>query len=155
MSAQDDEDEVAGVVAGVVGGIALCVAAVYFSGGTWPALPQATAAVSEIAPIGEPLVKVYFAVDQAVFVDEDNLVVLRTKQVLAEKPVAIVLLSGFHDASGDPGRNAHLAQLRAVAVRDVLVAGGVPALRVKLRRPESTLGSGSPEEGRRVEIRVQ
>ncbi len=155
MSAQDDEDEVAGVVAGVVGGIALCVAAVYFSGGASPGLPQATAAVSEIAPVGEPLVKVYFAVDQAVFVDEDHLVVLRTKQVLAEKPLAIVLLSGFHDASGDPKHNAELARLRAVAVRDVLVSGGVPALRVKLRRPESTLGSGSPEEGRRVEIRVQ
>ena len=155
MSAQDDEDEVAGVVAGVVGGIALCVAAVYFSGGPSPGLPQAKAAVSDIAPIGEPLLKIYFASDQAVFVDEGNLVVLRTKQVLAEKPVAIVLLSGFHDASGDPKHNADLAQMRAVAVRDVLVAGGIPALRVKFRRPESTLGSGSPEEGRRVEIRVQ
>ncbi|QKS30512.1 OmpA family protein [Accumulibacter sp.] len=155
MSAQDDEDEVAGVVAGVVGGIALCVAAVYFSAGPSPALPQATAAVSEIAPVGEALVKVYFAVDRAVFVDEDNIVVIRTKQVLAEKPAAIVLLSGFHDASGDPKHNAELARARAASVRDVLVAGGIPALRVKFRRPESTIGSGGPEEGRRVEIRVQ
>ncbi|EXI72494.1 MAG TPA: OmpA family protein [Candidatus Accumulibacter phosphatis] len=155
MSAHDDEDEVAGVVAGVVGGIALCVAAVFFSAGASPALPSATAAVSDIAPVGEPLMKVYFSVDQAVFVDEDNLVVVRTNQVLAATPKAIVLLSGFHDASGDPKHNAQLAMARAVAVRDVLVAGGVAAVRVKLRRPESTVGSGTPEEGRRVEIRVQ
>ena len=36
-----------------------------------------------------------------------------------------------------------------------VVAGGVDASLVKLRKPESTVGSGSPEEGRRVEIRVQ
>jgi outer membrane protein OmpA-like peptidoglycan-associated protein len=155
MSAHDDEDEVAGVVAGVVGGIALCVAAVYFSAAPSPGLPQATAAVSDIAPIGEPVAKVYFSVDQAVFVDENNLVVLRTKQVLATQPAAIILLSGFHDASGDPKHNAQLAMARAVAVRDVLVAGGVPVVRVKFRRPESTVGSGGPEEARRVEIRVQ
>ncbi|HRD89055.1 MAG: OmpA family protein [Candidatus Accumulibacter sp.] len=155
MSAHDDEDEVAGVVAGVVGGIALCVAAVYFSAAPSPGLPQATAAVSDIAPIGEPVAKVYFSVDQAVFVDENNLVVLRTKQVLATQPAGIILLSGFHDASGDPKHNAQLAMARAVAVRDVLVAGGVPVVRVKFRRPESTVGSGGPEEARRVEIRVQ
>ena len=42
-----------------------------------------------------------------------------------------------------------------MAVRDALVAGGVAAERVKFRKPESTVGEGSPEEGRRVEIRVQ
>ena len=44
---------------------------------------------------------------------------------------------------------------RALAVRDALVAGGVAVDRVKLRKPESTVGTGSAEEGRRVEIRVQ
>ena len=39
--------------------------------------------------------------------------------------------------------------------RDALVAGGVAPERVKLRKPESTIGSGNPEEGRRVEVRVQ
>ena len=74
---------------------------------------------------------------------------------LAASPNAIVLLSGFHDTSGDPARNAELAKQRAVSVRDALVAGGVATERVKFRKPESTVGAGSPEEGRRVEIRVQ
>jgi outer membrane protein OmpA-like peptidoglycan-associated protein len=50
---------------------------------------------------------------------------------------------------------AELAKHRAQSVRDALVAGGVAAERIKFRKPESTLGAGSPEEGRRVEIRVQ
>ena len=36
-----------------------------------------------------------------------------------------------------------------------LRAAGVEPARVKLRKPETTVGSGSPEEGRRVEVRVQ
>ncbi|HNI51576.1 MAG TPA: OmpA family protein, partial [Accumulibacter sp.] len=67
-----------------------------------------------------------------------------------------VLLSGFHDPSGDAAANARLAKARAVSGRTALLASGVEASRVKfLRKPESTIGSGSPEDGRRVEIRVQ
>ena len=47
------------------------------------------------------------------------------------------------------------AKQRALSVRDALVAGGVAMERVKMRKPESTVGTGSAEEGRRVEIRVQ
>lgn len=154
MSVHDDDDEVVGVVAGVIGGIALCVAAVLFAGGLSKGpLPGATA--MEIVPVGEALAKVYFGVDQAALSEGDRGVVTQTKEALAANPKAIVLLSGFHDASGDPQHNAQLAKARAQSVRDALVAGGIAAHRVKFRKPESSLGSGSPEEGRRVEIRVQ
>ena len=66
-----------------------------------------------------------------------------------------MLLSGFHDPSGDAAQNAELAKQRAQSVRNALVAGGVATDRIKFRKPESTVGTGSPEEGRRVEIRVQ
>jgi outer membrane protein OmpA-like peptidoglycan-associated protein len=153
MSTNDDEDEVAGVIAGVVGGIALCVVAVLYGSGGFSKYPQA--AVAEIMPVGEALAKVYFGVDDAKLHSEDMAVVARTMAALAANPKAIVLLSGFHDPSGDPKHNAELATARARSVRDALVAGGVTAVRVKFRKPESTVGSGSPEEGRRVEIRVQ
>lgn len=87
--------------------------------------------------------------------EADKGIVAQTVEALAAKADGIVLLSGFHDPSGDPARNAELAKQRAMAVRDALVAGGVAAERVKFRKPESTVGEGSPEEGRRVEIRVQ
>jgi K(+)-stimulated pyrophosphate-energized sodium pump len=66
-----------------------------------------------------------------------------------------VLLSGFHDPSGDATHNAALFRVRAEAVRDALVACAVEPDRVKLRKTEPTFGSGSPEEGRCVEVRVQ
>ncbi len=152
MATNDDEDEVAGVVAGVVGGIALCVVAVLYGGGFSKYPPVA---VAEIMPVGDALAKVYFGVDDAALKSDDMGVVARTMAAMAVNPKAIVLLSGFHDPSGDPTHNAQLASARAQSVRDALVAGGVAAARVKFRKPESTVGSGSPEEGRRVEIRVQ
>lgn len=165
--ASSEEEESTAVVAGVLAGIVLAVVAVVYGASAGkaavkPAAPvaaQAAAPVAEepeIAPVGEALVKVFFAVDSATLavVDSDG-VVVKTIEVLKLQPKAIVLLSGFHDPSGDAAHNAALAKARAEAVRDALVAGGVEPARVKLRKPETTVGSGSPEEGRRVEVRVQ
>lgn len=151
--AANDDDESTAVIVGVLAGIALAVLAVVYAGKTYK--PAAAPAQVEIAPVGEALAKVYFAVGQASLNEADKAVVGKTLAALAANSQAIVLLSGFHDPSGDAARNAQLAKERAVAVRDALVAGGVAADRVKFRKPESTLGGGSDEEGRRVEIRVQ
>lgn len=158
MSSQD-ENETQGVVFGVLAGVIFGVIALVAGLGVWKAnqsLPAvALVAEGDIAPVGEALAKVYFAVGSAALGDGDLMVVARTVDALAAKSEGIVLLSGFHDASGDPAQNAELAKQRALAVRDALVAGGVASDKVKMRRPESTLGSGNAEEGRRVEIRVQ
>ena len=163
--ASSEEEESTAVVAGVLGGIVLAVVAVVYGASAGkaavkpaaaPVVAQAVVEEPEIAPVGEALVKVFFAVDSATLavVDSDG-VVVKTIEVLKLQPKAIVLLSGFHDPSGDAAHNAALAKARAEAVRDALVAGGVAPERVKLRKPETTVGSGSPEEGRRVEVRVQ
>lgn len=65
-----------------------------------------------------------------------------------------VLLSGFHDATGDPAKNAELAKERAKAVREALKAAGVAPERIGLRKPESTTGDGNNKEARRVEARL-
>lgn len=65
-----------------------------------------------------------------------------------------VLLAGFHDATGNPDFNADLARKRAFSVRDALIAQGVPAERIILRKPEQTTGSGTNAEARRVELRL-
>lgn len=156
--AANDDDESTAVIVGVLAGIALAVTAVVFSGNSmkFSSISKTpTVEVAEIAPVGEALAKVYFAVGAAALDDADKGVVAKTMEALAANPNAIVLLSGFHDASGDPAHNAELAKARAESVRNALVAGGVAAERVKFRKPESTLSAGNPEEGRRVEIRVQ
>lgn len=152
----NDDNETQGIVFAVLAGVILGVIALVAGLGMWKASQSAApAAVAEIAPVGEPMAKVYFAIGEAKLNEPDKEVVGKTLAALTANPKAIVLLSGFHDPSGDAARNAQLAKDRAVAVRDALVAGGVAADRVRFRKPESTLGSGSPEEGRRVEIRVQ
>jgi len=154
--AANDDDESTAVIVGVLAGIVLAVVAVVYGAGAGKGYKPAAAPVAaEIAPVGEALAKVYFAVGKAELDAADQGVVARTVEALAAKAGGIVLLSGFHDPSGDAARNAELAKQRAQAVRDALVAGGVAADRIKFRKPESTVGTGSPEEGRRVEIRVQ
>jgi outer membrane protein OmpA-like peptidoglycan-associated protein len=66
-----------------------------------------------------------------------------------------VLISGFHDASGDPAKNADLAKRRAQAVRHALEANGVAPERLVMSKPELTAGGADPREARRVELRVR
>ncbi|MBS1132646.1 MAG: OmpA/MotB [Proteobacteria bacterium] len=155
--AANDDDESTAVIVGVLAGIVLAVVAVVYGASAGKGYKPAASVVqqAEIAPVGEALAKVFFAVGAAALDEADKSVVAKTLEALSANPNAIVLLSGFHDPSGDPAKNAELAKHRAQSVRDALVAGGVAAERIKFRKPESTLGAGSPEEGRRVEIRVQ
>jgi K(+)-stimulated pyrophosphate-energized sodium pump len=60
-------------------------------------------------------------------------------------------VSGFHDAKGDPAKNAELAKQRAMAVRDVLKAAGIAEDRIELKKPEVT-SAGTDAEARRVEV---
>jgi len=63
-------------------------------------------------------------------------------------------VTGFADRTGNRAANVELAQRRAAAVRDALVAEGIPADRVRLRQPQDVTGPGSAREARRVEIAV-
>ena len=62
------------------------------------------------------------------------------------------LISGYHDASGDPVMNAELAKQRALAVSELLTAAGVAADMVELRKPEQAQADGPAAEARRVEV---
>ena len=66
-----------------------------------------------------------------------------------------VVVSGFHDATGNPAQNAELARQRALAVRDALKAEGVAESQIELKKPEQISGAGSDAEARRVEISLQ
>ncbi len=63
-------------------------------------------------------------------------------------------VTGFADRTGNHAANVELAKRRATAVRDALVAEGIPADRVRLRAPQDVTGSGSDEQARRVELAV-
>lgn len=63
-----------------------------------------------------------------------------------------LVISGFHDATGDAAFNAELARQRALAVHDMLVGAGVARTAIALKKPEQTTGSGNNAEARRVEV---
>jgi outer membrane protein OmpA-like peptidoglycan-associated protein len=74
--------------------------------------------------------------------------------IAAAKAGKRLVLSGFHDASGDPAKNAELAKQRAMSVRDALVGAGVVESAVEVKKPEEAVGSGNAAEARRVEVMI-
>jgi len=65
------------------------------------------------------------------------------------------VISGYHDATGDPVANAELAKQRAFKVRDTLKSIGVPEDKIELKKPEQLTGTGPNAEARRVEVRLE
>jgi len=70
-------------------------------------------------------------------------------------PGSRLVLSGYHDASGDAAANAELAKQRALAVREALVAAGIPEQRIELAKPVATLGGSDATLARRVEVTLR
>ncbi|MBM3116503.1 ammonium transporter [Jeongeupia naejangsanensis] len=66
----------------------------------------------------------------------------------------VLSIAGFHDASGDAAANAELAKQRALAVKELLVKGGLAEAQISLEKPAVTTGGGDANEARRVEISV-
>ena len=157
MFSQDDDST--GVVLGVVFGvialvIALVIGVSQYSVNSWAAKPATVAAADGASvKVEGGGVKFYFASGKAD-------VAAGGKEALAEVVKAVaagksVVISGFHDASGDPALNAELAKQRAMGVRDALIALGVAQDKVELKKPEQTLATGADSEARRVEVAVK
>jgi outer membrane protein OmpA-like peptidoglycan-associated protein len=66
-----------------------------------------------------------------------------------------LVISGFHDDTGNAAQNAELAKQRAMAVQASLKASGVNESQIELKKPEQTAGAGSNAEARRVEVALQ
>jgi outer membrane protein OmpA-like peptidoglycan-associated protein len=66
-----------------------------------------------------------------------------------------LVVSGFHDATGNAEFNADLAKQRALVVADALKAAGVAPANIELKKPEQLMGTGTDAEARRVEVAVQ
>lgn len=67
---------------------------------------------------------------------------------------AEIIVSGFHDSTGDLVKNQALSISRAKSVAKLLQDEGIAVNRIKIANPAQTEGSGSPAEARRVEVRL-
>lgn len=152
----DNNDEVqnyalavlAGVVALVVAGV-IALAASTVIGAKAPAAAPAATATAATLP------KVYFELDSDALPADALAVLAAVADAARSNPAAAVLISGFHDATGNPEHNADLAKRRAQAVKHALEANGVPPERLQLDKPQQTTGGADPKEDRRVELRLQ
>ena len=161
MTTMDEQDEgakvglwvVLGIITlllfGLIGGLALRTM------NKQAVKPVAAADTMLDVPLaGVIVVRVFFALDQAVLQADAPAALAAAGQALADAPAKKLVIAGFHDPSGDAAHNAELAKQRAIAVRIALIGQGADAGRVQLRKPEQTALGGPPEEARRVEVRL-
>lgn len=114
-----------------------------------PAAPVEDASVV----VDNGLVKFYFAAGKAELAP--GALDALSEAIAAAQAGKRLMLSGYHDATGNPAMNTELAKRRALSVRDALVGAGVPESRLVLKRPEPMLDStGSNAEARRVEVMI-
>lgn len=123
------------------------------------AVVTTTTVVEEIVLIEGPLVgdlvgTLYFDTAQAGLPAGAAAELDKAMQALAAAPTRKLVLSGFHDSTGDAAVNAELAKQRALSARAALLAAGIDGSRIALRKPEVSTGSGTEQEARRVELRV-
>lgn len=156
----DEQDQGARIGVVTALGVALLVAIglvmwLSLRGGPPPAKPAAAADAFIDAPLaGDKVGALYFAVGDAALPADAAAAVAEIKKAADAAPARKIVLSGFHDPTGDPEKNAELAKNRAKAVRAALQDAGVAPQRIVLRKPESTTGSGTDQEARRVEARL-
>ncbi|MCP5270751.1 MAG: OmpA family protein [Burkholderiaceae bacterium] len=150
---------VAFVLFGLLGGLAIRQikpAAAPVATAAAPAAAVDLDALLDLPLAGDLAGTLFFEVGQSGLTQADGPAVLAAIRGAADAaPARRLVISGFHDASGDPQMNHDLAKQRAIAVRDALVGAGVARERLQLRKPASTDG-GSPDDpqARRVEVHL-
>jgi outer membrane protein OmpA-like peptidoglycan-associated protein len=119
------------------------------------AAAPAAGGTSAAAPAAAQMAKLYFELGQSGLPADTGEKLGPIIAALKADGAKKVALSGFHDASGDPAKNAELAKERAKSVRAALVHSGIDEARVEMRKPAQVEGGTDPKEARRVEVRVE
>jgi membrane fusion protein (multidrug efflux system) len=114
--------------------------------------PGAAEAAPATAPAGASIA-VHFARGKATL-DAEAMRILSGFAPAMKVGTNPIDVSGYVDRTGNRAANESLAKARAKAVRDALVAQGIPAERLRLTPPRDVVGAGSDDEARRVELTV-
>lgn len=158
-AADDNQNLILGIVfaliAAVVAGVITLAASRLFADRPMAAAVPATAGLTPgAAATAVAADKLYFDIGSAALPADAGEILSRVADA-ARASNQQVLISGFHDASGDPAANAELAKNRALAVRHALEANGVAPDRLVMSKPAMTTGGDDAGEARRVELRLQ
>jgi membrane fusion protein (multidrug efflux system) len=110
--------------------------------------PAASAVPSRALP---PTAAVYFARDSAAL-DADAANAVRQASAATMGIGTAITVTGYADRTGSREANVGLAKRRAIAVRNALVANGIPPERIRLTPPVDVTGAGSDDRARRVDV---
>ena len=144
---------VAGVVALVIAGVIALAAATTMNTGDGKAAAKDPSAAA--APMAEADGRIFFEVGSDALPPEAAEVLTRISETARADATKVVQISGYHDASGDPAKNAELAKNRALAVRHALESNGVAPDHLVMDKPIVTTGGADAREARRVELRLR
>ena len=124
--------------------------------GTVPTATVPTAPIEDAPPAPEAPVLVLFGPDAAALDAPALATVRRTAALLAAAPAARVLVEGHvADTPGGAEAGRQLAERRAAAVADALVAAGVDRSRITARGRGAEQPLGTPARSRRAEISLR
>ena len=99
------------------------------------------------------LVNVFFDSGKAELPADAKALVEKVVTYANSGPNTKIGLSGYHDTTGDPAKNAELAKARAKAARELLLASGVPADRIIMVKPQQMAAGGADDKmARRVDV---
>ena len=161
MNDQNDDAQnyalmvLAGVVGLVVAGVMALAASTTMRHTAKAAAPAATATTAVTAVAAEPEGRIYFELGSDALPAGASEPLVKVADAARAQAGKLVLISGFHDASGDAGKNAELANNRALAVRHALEANGVAPDHLVMDKPVMMTGGTDPREARRVELRLR
>jgi outer membrane protein OmpA-like peptidoglycan-associated protein len=112
-------------------------------------------AAEPVAVAAPPAAKLYFDTAKTNQPADSAATLAPIVEWLNANPNAKAVISGFHDPRGSAARNEQLAKGRAQSTYDALVAAGVDASRIEMRKPADVNGGGDLNEARRVEVSVE
>lgn len=107
------------------------------------------------AVLAIPSAKLYFDVDKVDLPSDTADKLAPVIKYLNAHGDAKVSIAGFHDPSGNQAANDDLAKNRAKQVMAKLKAAGIAEKAIMMEKPQSTTGTGTKEEARRVEVTVK
>ena len=119
-----------------------------------PPAPAMAAPATTVVPVAGFPAKVFFANDSAV-IPTDSGQVIEAAAASLKTDGGKASITAYTDRTGDLAHNQELAKNRAVAVRDALVAAGVPTANIEMRPPamvEAGAANTMDADARRVEI---
>jgi K(+)-stimulated pyrophosphate-energized sodium pump len=115
------------------------------------AAATATAAV----PASSPATVIYFESGKAEAPADTAEKLAAVVDAAKAKAGSKVVVSGFHDTTGDPAKNEEISKERAKSVKAILLIAGVAEDAIVLEKPQVTTGSGDNAQARRVEVSVR